>query len=103
MPKNVKCKNCNNLNRVSHWCERVIDSPDEDIIRDCRHFCQKTNGDHIRAMNDAEIARFLSKLSVVAARISAPSYLTLTQQAALHEQEYISWMKYLQQPAKEDT
>lgn len=58
MPKNVKCKNCNNLNR-NHWCEKKIDSPDEDMIRDCQYFWQKTNGDRIRAMSDEELAEFL--------------------------------------------
>ena len=59
MPKNVKCKNCNNLK--NHWCRAVIDSPDEDMERDCRHFRQKTNGDRIRAMNDEELAKELGK------------------------------------------
>ena len=42
MPKNVVCKKCNNL--VNDWCEKVIDSPDPDMQRDCQHFCEKTNG-----------------------------------------------------------
>ena len=36
MPKNVVCKKCNNL--VNDWCEKVIDSPDQDMQRDCRYF-----------------------------------------------------------------
>lgn len=61
MPKSVKCKNCNNL--VNHWCEKVIDSPDEDMERDCQYFWQRTNGDRIRAMSDEEMAEFIcSKL-----------------------------------------
>ena len=54
MPKNVVCKKCNNL--VNDWCEKVIDSPDHDMQRDCRYFCEKTNAQKIRAMSDEELA-----------------------------------------------
>ena len=54
MPKNVVCKKCNNL--VNDWCEKVIDSPDPDMQRDCQYFCEKTNADRIRAMSDKELA-----------------------------------------------
>jgi hypothetical protein len=57
MQKNVICKKCNNL--VNGWCEKVIDSPDPDMVRDCRHFSQKTNADRIRAMSDEELAEYL--------------------------------------------
>ena len=63
MPKNVMCKNC--LNLTHHWCERVIDSPDEDLERDCPYFCQKTNADRIRAMSDDELGEFVSSLGCV--------------------------------------
>ena len=53
MPKNVVCKKCNNL--VNDWCEKVIDSPDPDMQRDCQHFCEKTNADRIRSMTDDEM------------------------------------------------
>ena len=53
MPKNVVCKKCNNL--VNDWCEKVIDSPDPDMQRDCQHFCEKTNADKIRSMTDDEL------------------------------------------------
>ena len=53
MDKNVVCKKCNNL--VNDWCEKVIDSPDPDMQRDCQHFCEKTNADRIRAMSDEEL------------------------------------------------
>lgn len=53
MVKNVVCKKCNNL--VNGWCEKVIDSPDQDMQRDCQHFCEKTNADRIRAMSDEEL------------------------------------------------
>ena len=53
MVKNVVCKKCNNL--VNGWCEKVIDSPDPDMQRDCQHFCEKTNADRIRSMSDDEL------------------------------------------------
>ena len=53
MAKNVVCKKCNNL--VNGWCEKVIDSPDQDMQRDCQYFCEKTNADRIRSMTDDEL------------------------------------------------
>ena len=53
MPKNVVCKKCINL--VNDWCEKVIDSPDQDMQRDCQHFCEKTNAQKIRSMSDDEL------------------------------------------------
>ena len=53
MPKNAVCKKCNNL--VNDWCEKVIDSPDQDMQRDCQYFCEKTNSDRIRSMTDDEL------------------------------------------------
>ena len=53
MPKNVVCKKCNNL--VNGWCEKVIDSPDQDMQRDCQYFCEKTNAQKIRSMSDDEL------------------------------------------------
>ena len=57
MAKNVVCKKCNNL--VNDWCEKVIDSPDQDMQRDCQYFCEKTNADRVRAMTDEELAKLL--------------------------------------------
>ena len=59
MPKNVVCKKCNNL--VNGWCEKVIDSPDPDMQRDCQYFREKTNADHIRSMSDEEMAETFIK------------------------------------------
>ena len=53
MQKNVVCKKCKNL--VNDWCEKVIDSPDPDMQRDCQHFCEKTNAQKIRSMSDDEL------------------------------------------------
>ena len=60
MPKNVVCKKCNNL--VNDWCEKVIDSPDQDMQRDCQYFCEKTNADRIRAMSDEELAKCIYEI-----------------------------------------
>ena len=59
MAKNVVCKKCNNL--VNDWCEKVIDSPDQYMQRDCRYFCEKTNADRIRAMSDEELAKLIAE------------------------------------------
>ena len=60
MPKNVVCKKCNNL--VNDWCEKVIDSPDQDMQRDCPHFREKTNADRIRNMSDEELKKFICSM-----------------------------------------
>ena len=66
MPKNVVCKKCINL--VNDWCEKVIDSPDPDMQRDCQYFCEKTNADCIRSMTDEELADFLAYTWATSAR-----------------------------------
>ena len=60
MAENVVCKKCNNL--VNDWCEKVIDSPDPDMQRDCQYFWEKTNADRIRAMSDEELAMCLYEI-----------------------------------------
>ena len=69
MPKNVFCKKCNNF--VNDWCEKVIDSPDPDMQRDCQHFREKTNADRIRAMSDEDLAEFIKNIKVRAALCKA--------------------------------
>ena len=59
MPKNVMCKKCNNL--INGWCEKKIDSPDPNMVRDCQHFWEKTNADRIRAMSDEELAKLIAE------------------------------------------
>ena len=61
MPKNVMCKKCNNL--INGWCEKKIDSPDPNMVRDCQYFWEKTNADRIRAMSDEELAEFIRDVS----------------------------------------
>lgn len=90
MPKNVVCKKCNNL--VNGWCEKVIDSPDPDMQRDCQHFCEKTNADRIRAMTDDELHELLHEIYNAGAE-NAVAYVC--GQRAFN----CEWtMKWLQQP-----
>lgn len=91
MPKNVMCKNCNNLK--NDWCEKVIDSPDPDMLRDCQFFWERTNADRIRAMSDEELAWELMtwRLETEAKHHGVGSYYQNTQKAILE------WLK---QPAE---
>ena len=94
MPKNVVCKKCNNL--VNGWCEKVIDSPDPDMQRDCQHFCEKTNADRIRSMTDDELHELLHEIYNAGAE-NAVAYVC--GQRAFN----CEWtMKWLMQPAQED-
>ena len=91
MPKNVVCKKCNNL--VNDWCEKVIDSPDQDMQRDCQYFCEKTNAQKIRSMSDEELAWYLMlwRCESVAKHNGVSSEYTDTQKNILN---------WLQQPAE---
>ena len=91
MPKNVVCKKCNNL--VNGWCEKVIDSPDPDMQRDCQHFCEKTNAQKIRAMSDEELADMLWKTGRNYRAVCADPVVDYNE----HRDHLIAW---LQQPAE---
>ena len=93
MPKNVVCKKCNNL--VNDWCEKVIDSPDPDMQRDCQHFCEKTNADKIRSMTDDELNELFSEIYDAGAE-DAVSYEWGNRKNSF--EWTITW---LQQPPKE--
>ena len=54
-----KCKNCVNLR--NNWCEKVYDSPYENMERECVHFRHMTNADRIRAMSDEELAVLIAR------------------------------------------
>ena len=92
MPKNVVCKKCNNL--VNDWCEKVIDSPDPDMQRDCKHFREKTNADRIRAMSDEELAWEL----MLWRREAAAKYHGIESQYPETQSTILDW---LQRPAEE--
>lgn len=91
MPKNVVCKKCNNL--VNDWCEKVIDSPDPDMQRDCQHFREKTNADRIRSMSDEELADILWKTGRNYRAVCADPVVDYNE----HRDHLIAW---LQQPSK---
>ena len=91
MPKNVVCKKCNNL--VNDWCEKVIDSPDPDMQRDCQYFCEKTNAQKIRAMSDEELADMLWKTGRNYRAVCADPVVDYNE----HRDHIIAW---LQQPAE---
>ena len=91
MAKNVVCKKCNNL--VNDWCEKVIDSPDQDMQRDCQHFCEKTNAQKIRAMSDEELADMLWKTGRNYRAVCADPVVDYNE----HRDHLIAW---LQQPAE---
>ena len=80
MPKNVVCKKCNNL--VNDWCEKVIDSPDPDMKRDCQYFCEKTNADRIRSMTDEELAENMSDWQWWGGGLDQKDWLEWLQQPA---------------------
>ena len=93
MPKNVVCKKCNNL--VNDWCEKVIDSPDPDMQRDCPYFREKTNADRIRSMSDEELNDLFNDI-----------YNAGVEDAVSYEwgqyTDSFEWnMEWLQQPAEE--
>ena len=91
MAKNVVCKKCNNL--VNDWCEKVIDSPDPDMQRDCQHFCEKTNAQKIRAMSDEELAEMLWKTGRNYRAVCADPVVD-------HDEQYEELVKWLQQPVE---
>ena len=62
MPKNVMCKKCNNL--INGWCEKKIDSPDPNMVRDCQYFWEKTNADRIRAMSDEKMVPMFMDMTI---------------------------------------
>ena len=77
MPKNVMCKKCNNL--INGWCEKKIDSPDPNMVRDCQYFWEKTNADIIRAMNDEALSVFLWRFEREELARESDCILTRTQ------------------------
>ena len=91
MPKNVVCKKCNNL--VNDWCEKVIDSPDPDMQRDCQHFCEKTNAQKIRSMSDEELCNWLFQRDCT----NIAAFLEYGGMGVMNAVQLLDW---LQQPAE---
>ena len=59
--KNIKCRSC--FFYRNEWCEKIVDSPDPEKVRDCAYFREMTNADKIRSMSDEELAEFLIDLA----------------------------------------
>ena len=55
--KNIKCRSC--FFYRNEWCEKIVDSPDPEEVRDCAYFREMTNADKIRSMSDEELAKLL--------------------------------------------
>lgn len=87
-----KCKNCVNLR--NNWCEKVSDSPYENMERECVHFRHMTNADRIRATSDEELAEAI---------ISIPMCVGTDDDKDCEKDGckdcFLNW---LQQPAEED-
>ena len=58
--KNIKCRNC--FFYRNEWCEKIVDSPDPEKVRDCAYFREMTNADKIRSMSDEELVNFIMRL-----------------------------------------
>ena len=83
--KNIKCRSC--FFYRNEWCEKIVDSPDPEEVRDCAYFREMTNADKIRSMTDEELADFLNQWG------------TSTRAWQKDPGETLYW---LQQPAEED-
>ena len=64
----VKCKNCKFLGILEdedgkeyEWCEKVLDNPDVDMERDCRHFARARNVDLVRSALIEDLAKILTE------------------------------------------
>ena len=74
----------------------MIDSPDQDMQRDCQYFCEKTNADRIRSMTDDELNDLFHEIYDAGAE-DAVAY------DWGHRQNSFKWtVEWLQQPAGEE-
>ena len=63
----VKCKNCKNLGLLFEedsvgektWCDKITDSPDLEVERNCEYYEVMTNIERIQCMDALELAKFL--------------------------------------------
>ena len=94
-----KCKNCVNLR--NNWCEKVSDSPDENMERECVHFRHMTNADRIRAMTDEELVNL---------HYSGSAHCIASDPTVCDRHDFIGnltpceqcYLKWLQQPSGEE-
>ena len=90
--KNSKCRNC--FFYRNEWCEKIVDSPDPEEVRDCNYFREMTNADRIRAMSDEELVEFIKHIKVRAAFCKA-----VGNNDAFEELCSAEWLK---QPVEDD-
>ena len=55
--KNVKCSDC--AEYINEWCEKIIDSPHPDILRDCPHWHERK--DMVEVIRCKDCTRFDKK------------------------------------------
>ena len=64
----MKCKNCTRLYKTYDeesevenglWCDKIFDSPDVELERNCMWYKAMTHGDRIRRMADEDLAKFI--------------------------------------------
>jgi hypothetical protein len=86
----VQCKNCKHLEKITNeylcpfdWCENVLDSPDRDLQRRCKHYQAATNADRIRSMTDEELAK----------KISGIESFALTCGGGWPPEKWLDWLK----------
>ena len=104
--KNIKCRNC--FFYRNEWCEKIVDSPDPEEVRDCAYFREMTNADKIRAMSDEELAVFIEKIVPMNCDCCAymrPCRLEYDEETVNYAEKYScrdGIMQWLKQPAEED-
>jgi len=88
------------------WCEIHLESYDTDEPRDCPDYIQASNADRLRVMSDEELANEMRKRSIsticdIVCQGECKAIATLNKTSNEVCKEII--MKWLQQPAEEDT
>ena len=87
----AKCKNCKHLGYLFDgdqvgeraWCEKMADSPDLEIERDCEYYAPMTNADRIRNMTDEELAETIMCPVDIIGRNETCNYKRNCQEGAL--------------------
>ena len=87
MPFSVQCKKC--LHYRNEWCEKKLDSPDPDLLRDCLYYSTATRADRIRAMTDEELAEWLGRIQYDTAYYCAGEY----EQMYPYPDGWLDWLK----------
>ena len=98
----MKCRNCRHL--YKGWCAHKLDSPDPDLDRECKDYMRATRADRIRAMDDEQLAKlFYSVYKRSCIDFVNQSGIKAEIKFKNSEASEAAFLKYLQQPAEEDT